>query len=256
MTALARAAAIAHTRTRPYLAHLQRACETIDWAYTHCRPFVGFSAGKDSSVMLWLTLGLYPNAVAQVLTGGETRILYPSLDSILSWWRERWPAADIREVNVDHVFAPGWERADWRTQNDTFLDGWARYLHASGEWDGVFIGLREAESNTRRMALRHNRLPDCQYAVYRYRLDKGNAEAGHYRICPLDRWTDDDIAAAMWAYELPQLETYQTEGLQARTHLRTGFTAMRMGQVAELRRRDRPAYNRLLQRFPELKKWT
>lgn len=206
--------------------------------------------------MLELVLQEFPAASAQMLTGGETRILYPSVDSILNWWRARWPQADIREVQVDHVFAAGWERADWRTQNDTFIDGWAKYLHASDEWDGVFVGLREAESTKRRLVLRHNRLPGCEYAVWRYSATRGNAEAGHYRMCPIDKWTDADVAAFVLQYDIPLLETYESEGLQARTHLRTGFTAMRMGQIAELRRRDPRNYNRLISRFPELEKWS
>jgi 3'-phosphoadenosine 5'-phosphosulfate sulfotransferase (PAPS reductase)/FAD synthetase len=247
MDGLERAGFLAHARTRGYLAHLERARDTIGEALRLCRkPFVGFSAGKDSSAMLWLVAEQKPDVVAQMLSGGESRILYPSLDGLLAWWRARWPQMEIREMLVDHVYAPEWQDSDWRTQYLSFTDGWD-WLNQSEDWDGVFLGLRAEESNKRRMALRA-RIPDCQYAIYRY-------QTGGYRICPLDHWTTQDVAALMVQYDMPLLETYQSSGIDARTHLRTGRTALRLGQLVELRQRDPAAYNRLLTRFPELAQW-
>ncbi len=161
MRPVERAAYLAHARTAGYLARLERARATIRYALGLCqRPFVGFSAGKDSSAMLWLVAEAWPSATALILTGGETRILYPSLDAILLWWRQQWPALDLREIHVDHVFGGGWEQASWQEQYDSFIGEWDRYLHASGDYDGAFIGLREEESNKRRIALRRFRLAD------------------------------------------------------------------------------------------------
>jgi 3'-phosphoadenosine 5'-phosphosulfate sulfotransferase (PAPS reductase)/FAD synthetase len=73
-----------------------------------------------------------------------------------------------------------------------------------------------------------------------------------YVACPLALWTDADVAALIVSRGLPLLSTYKRDGFSARTKLRLGKTAMDLGQVEELRRRDPAAYNRLLQRFPEL----
>lgn len=257
MRPIERAGHLAHLSSGAYRGRLRRARATIEAGLALCRqPFVAFSAGKDSSAMLWLVAEACPTVSALILTGGETRLLYPSLDSVLAWWRERWPRLDLREICVDHVFGEGWEEADWLTQYLTFVGEWDKYLHASGDWDGVFLGLRADESNKRLVALRRFRLPDTPWAIWRYSERRRGAAANHYRVCPLDAWTVADVAALMVQHEMPLLETYRHAGMEARTHMRTGRTALRAGQLVELRQRDRAAHNRLLQRFPELSRWS
>ncbi len=257
MRAIERAGYLAHLSSGAYQGRLRRAQATIAEGLRRCqRPYVAFSAGKDSSAMLWLVAEQCPTVSARILTGGETRLLYPSLDSVMAWWRDRWPQMDLREILVDHVFADGWEGASWLEQYLTFVGEWDKYLHASDDWDGVFIGLRADESNKRLVALRHYRLPDTSYAIWRYAESRGGASAGSIRVCPLDAWTVQDVAALMAQHEMPLLETYQALGMEARTHMRTGRTALRAGQLIELRQRDRAAYNRLIQRFPELAQWS
>jgi len=242
-----RAGYLVHTRSRAYQIHLERARDTIADGLRICsKPFVGFSGGKDSSALLWLVAEQCPRIVAQMLSGGESRIMYPSLDSLLTWWRQTLPEMDLREMLVDHVFSEEWADADWLTQYLSFVGEW-RWLNESEDWDGVFLGLRSDESNKRRMILRA-RIQDTDRAIYRY-------QSGTYRICPLDRWTARDIGALMVQHNMPLLETYQYAGIEARTHLRTGRTSLWLGQMVELRQRDPGAYNRLLQRFPELAQW-
>lgn len=255
MKALERAGYLAHLPTAGYRRHLERAQATIRRALELCqRPYLGWSAGKDSSAMLWLLAEQWPEATVRVLTGGETRLLYPSIDRLMTWWREQWPGLDLQEINIDHVFAEGWEHATWVEQWRTFFDEWDVYLHAAGDWDGVFIGLRADESNKRRLALAR-RIEDCPYAIWRYSLGRRGASAGRYRICPLDQWTTQDVAALHAQHDIPLLESYEFAGLEARTHLRTGNISLRMGQLVELRQRDPRSYNRLIARFPELAKW-
>lgn len=254
MNAVTKAGYLAHGRSAVFQRRLARARQTIAEGLSLCHhPFVGFSAGKDSEAMLWLICEIQPDVTALMLTGGETRILYPSIDDILQWWRARWPRLNVREINVDHVFAEGWEHTDWVSQYETFIGEWERYLWASGDYDGVFLGLREDESNCRRRVLRHVRLPGSRYAIYRYADSHHGVAAGHYRICPLDAWTTQDVAALIALHEMPLLETYEFAGMEARTHLRTGRTSLRMGQLVELRRRDPAAWNRMISRFPELR---
>ena len=258
MRPVERAGYLAHARTTGFLAHVERARQTIRCALGISRAlYVAWSAGKDSSAMLWLAAEECPTISARILTGGETRLLYPSLDSIIAWWRERWPQMDLQEVLVDHVFAPGWEHATWEEQWRTFFNEWDRYLNRScGDWDGFLVGLRAEESRMRRAWLRR-RIPDCEYAIYRYSPNRSRASRNLYRICPLDRWTVADVATLHVLHDIPLLETYHAEGIDARTHLRTGRRSVQeFGQIAELRRRDPESYNRLIQRFPELARWS
>lgn len=226
-----------------------RAC--IEFAYDLCKnPYVSWSAGKDSSVMLKLILDLNPKANVRILTGGETRLLHSNIDSVISWWRENYPEMDFQEINIDHIFASGWEDATFYEQYQTFQNEWEKYLHSAGDWDGVFVGLRSDESRYRRAWLK---IRMEGHAIRQYHA--GN-KPGLYRICPLADWHEIDIAAFVVKHQIPLLSGYE-KGFDARTKTRLGGRAMiAFGQLAELRARDPENYQKLIDRFPELTRWT
>jgi len=228
-----------------------QAMNCIRYAYQLCRaPYVSFSAGKDSSVMLHLILSIKPNAIVRILTGGETRLLHRDIDGVLDWWRSGYPKMDFAEIQVDHVFSPGWEDKTFYEQYQTFQNEWEKYLHAAGDWDGCFIGLRAEESAIRRAWLRE-RMEG--HAIRQYRA---GSKAGVYRICPLADWREEDIGAYIIKHQIPLLAGYE-KGFSARTKTRMGGRAMiAFGQLAELRERDPENYQKLIERFPELTRWT
>lgn len=250
MKALEKAGYLAHARTPSFKWKMERArgCIRHTLALSK-RPFVSWSAGKDSSAMLYLVAEEAPEISVRILTGGETRLLYPELDEHIKWWRERFPKLDLQEILVDHVFTSGWENADFAEMYRSFFDEWEKYLYAGQNWDAVFIGLRKSESANRRFWL-SRRIKDCDYAILRYSA-KGN-KAGILRSCPLDLWTEQDIGALFALHDIPLLGTYERDGLEARTKMRIGRQAMRFGQLEELRGRNPAGYNKLIERFPEL----
>lgn len=240
---------LAYSRTTLHQRRLERARGTIKEALALCqRPYVAFSAGKDSEALLWMVREQTQNIQIRLLTGGETRILHPAIDTILAWWKAR--GADIEEIHIDHIFADGWQEIGFWEQYETFIGEWKRYLLPEGA-DGVFMGLRAEESNRRRNALRL-REENTIYSIYRYRHESINHPANIYRICPLDQWSVRDVAAIIAQHDIPLLDSYEFSGIDARTHDRIGRIAMRCGQLDELRRRDPQGYNKLIQRFPEL----
>lgn len=249
MDALTRAGFLAHARLPAFERKVAQATACIQEALTLCgSPFVSFSAGKDSTAMLWLCLQVEPRLPVRMLTGGETRLLHPSLDRVLDWWRVQFPGIAMVEINVDHVFAEGWQDAGFAAQHATFKNGWDRYLHAAGEWDGMFIGLRAGESAMRRWRL-SQRVPGTQHPIYQYR---SGARAGKYRVCPISTWSVDDVGALAMRYDLPLLDTYLTGGLDRRTHYRVGWCSLQQGQLDELRAEHPAEYRQLVERFPEL----
>lgn len=241
----------AHTLLPVFSKRLEQARACTEYAYKLCRsPFVAFSAGKDSSVMLHTILTVNPRATVRILTGGETRLLHSNIDTVFDWWREKFPKMNFQEVNVDHVFAPGWENATFYEQYQTFQNEWEKYLHSTGDWDGVFIGLRKEESNFRRIWLS---IRMDGHAIRQY---QAGGQKGVYRICPLADWREIDVGAYVVKYSIPLLSGYEN-GFDARTKCRIGGRAMiAFGQLADLRARDPENYQKIIDRFPELARWT
>ena len=229
-----------------------KALDCTRYAYDLCkRPYVAFSAGKDSSVMLHLALQVQPRAIVRILTGGETRLLHQNIDIVLAWWREQFPKMDFEEICIDHVFAPGWEDATFFDQYQTFQNEWEKYLHGSGDYDGCFVGLRAEESRLRKAWLRERM---DGHAIRQY--TSGKEKRGSYRICPLADWHTKDVAAYITQNAIPLLDGYEKDW-EARTKTRIGGRAMiQYGQLAELRARDPESYRKLIERFPELARWT
>lgn len=240
----------AHALLPVFAKRVQQARECTRFAFELCQhPFISFSAGKDSAVMLHIAAELYPNADVRILTGGETRLLHSNLDDVLSWWKLHYPNLKFTEVFIDRVFSPEWIDKSFFEQYVTFKNEWDDYLHTEND-DGVFIGLRSDESRYRRawLKIRMN-----GFAIRQYEGKKRN---GVYRICPLADWSEKDVAAYIVKYSIPLLSGYD-DMMTARTKTRIGGQAMiRYGQLAELRARDPENYSKLIARYPELARWT
>lgn len=251
MNALQRAALQIYARSRGFLAHYDRALATVERAIKICqRPYVAFSAGKDSEAMLWTVWQIAPQVPARILTGWETRLLYPDLDDVLAWWRKTFPASTLEEVYVDRVTGD-WAQATFYEQWVTFKGAWITDLMLPGA-DGIFIGLRAQESRMRALALRLRNEGET-VSIYHYKTESLDHMAGMCRICPLDKWTTDDVGALLVHHEIPMLSIY-AEDMEARSHYRLGWRAMRLGQLMALRGRNLSAYNTIIARFPELER--
>jgi len=247
--ALERAGYLAVARLPRFQALLGQARRVVQRALEITRnPYVAYSGGKDSACLLWLVLEQKPDVAARILTSGESRLLHPNLDAVLDWWRLRFPNLDLQEINVDRVWSAEWREATWTEQRKAGKGDIIRELPASGAFDGVFLGLRDEESNARRLANKRG-------LIRRYAETRSDATAGMWCFCPLASWTIEDVGAMIVLHDLPLLAAYQVEGLQARTTQRLTGDAVRQNAFVNLRMRDRVAYNRLLERFPELGEW-
>lgn len=243
-----RAGYLAHARLPSFAALVERARQTIGGMLAKCQsPYVSFSAGKDSSVLLALVTEQKPAVEARLLTSGETRLLHHDLDSILTWWRESVPALTLTEINIDRVFSDGWTDADWQTQRKAGRGDIVRYL-TGGTYDGFFMGLRDEESNARRFANKRG-------VIRRYSQARRDGTAGMFVCCPLALWRTADIGAFIVSRGLPYLAEYDRVGFEGRTTARLTGDAMRQNGLQAIRLRDPDGYNRLIQRFPEITWW-
>lgn len=237
MTPLERAGHLVHARSRGFLRRLDAARTAIAETLRRAeRPYVAYSAGKDSTVLLWLVREQAPAVPAWLLTREESRTLHGDLDAMLRWWRHR--GASIHETACAAVGRGG---EDWAAHERNAVP--IRALAPAGH-DAVLLGLRAAESRGRRIALANGPLRTIRH--------QGGTIL---RSAPLARWSTADVAALLVAHDLPYLAAYAVDGFATRTAMRLNATGLCAGAVGALKRRDPGGCNRLLRRFPELAGW-
>jgi len=238
---------LAHAMLPIYKRRIEQAREWTREALELCQnPYVAFSGGKDSAVMLHIVATERPGVDAQILMGGETRLLHPDIDDVLKWWKSN-TSVNLIEVLVDTVFADGWEDATFEESYSQFYDGWNKYLHDKGH-DGVFIGLRKSEAGNRRRLFRRFG------AIHRYSENRKDARAGIVLACPLSNLTTADVWAYLIRHDIPTFDAY-VDG-DERTKTRLGWRAMNeFGQLADLRTRNPRGFNEIVARFPELRRF-
>lgn len=249
MKSVTRSGYLAYARLPVFQCRLEEARSVIRSALLRMQnPYVAYSAGKDSGCLLYLVLEQSPTVSARILTSGESRLLHGNLDQVLAWWRERFPSLDLQEINIDRIFSEEWKDADWTTQRKAGRGDIVKFLPATGQFDGVFLGLRDEESNKRRIANKKG-------LIRQYSVQRKDGIAGMWCCCPLAQWTVQDVGAFVCLHDLPLLAAYEAEGLDARTTMRLTGDAARQNAVVMLRQRDPGRFNALLQRFPELSWW-
>lgn len=231
MTPFERAGYLAQARTPGFERRVQEAERIIREGLSRASlPYVACSFGKDSAVMLHLVLQQCLGVPVRMTRWSETSLLN-DFEPVLAAWQERFGVipefCDLTRDSIEAV-VPSRHRA----------------LAALGETNGYFLGLRAEESKGRRMALR--KYGPVYQTVSRL-----------WRIAPLAWWRWQDVAAYTVKHDLPVLASYGATGLEGRTATRVGIQAhgIRDAQLAELRRRDPAAYNRLCLMLPEVAEW-
>lgn len=221
---------------------LDKSVEIIKESFKHCnRPFVAFSAGKDSTVLADLVLDANPKVPLRFLSSGETRLIH-DVDKVIEYFVAR--GADVQEINMDRVFADGWEGATWDEQRKA---GRRDMELLNDGYDAVFMGLRAEESRNRQISLMNLRTEGLPPYCYKYKEMRNKM----MRICPLAEWKHEDVAAYLYARELPVLEWYEDYGIKSRTTARLTGDAVRQNVLVWLKRKDLTAYTKLVERFPE-----
>lgn len=206
--------------------------------------YISMSFGKDSSAMAALVLEIAPTTPIRVATCWETRLVHQNFDSCLDWWRQNYPLSTITEIPYRPTRGLILGPKDLNVPEGRMVE----ILNEGSPHRGAYIGLRAMESGNRAMSLHHHR-DEPRYAIYRYR---SGLQIGTLRVCPLERWNVKDVGALLAEREIPILDTYDMEGLDARTTLRLCPESIRGGVLDNLRRRAPHAYRELLLEHPEL----
>lgn len=199
-------------------------------------PYVAFSSGKDSSVLLSLGRQQCPDLPA-IYGDDEWRL--PETDALLV------ATPHLRRVALTVV------HAEWFTANEEPPPEDTEWLDTTPRWaahlgyDGVFLGLRAEESARRRMYLR--RVGVLYFGKKRQM----------WHCNPLAWWTVDDVWAYLLSREVPYNAAYdvlERIGVPLEAQRIGPFAVARAlgyGQLAILKRGWPDLYNQFAARYPE-----
>lgn len=249
MTNYQRAGHLAYARLPVYQRRRQKAEATIVRMFAACeQPYAAFSLGKDSSAMLWLVATQCPSIEIRIGVVGETKDVHPEFDLIVTWWKEQFPQIHVREVLY---------RTDEEGDPLRPLEGESGLMIGSltnaAPADGVFVGVRAQESKARRISVYGHR-DDPEWPIYTYKDSASDNRGGMTRAYPLGDWRQEDVWATLVQHNIPVLDMYRM-GEGERTTLRLTELSLSEGTVSKLRYLNPDAFNRLIEKYPELRRW-
>lgn len=231
-------------RLRQYKNLLRRSLDAIEQMEQIApRSYVSISFGKQSLVVAHMLYQIKPDIPMLFLASGETWLMHNYAD-VIDQFTARWPI-NLSITQTDHVF-DGSDK-DWQSSRDAGQNDLQK-MGTDGDWDGWYWGLAKEESKQRRLTLsrRKGQPKELHRYIFKYK-------SGKYRCCPLSDWGVKDLAAYIATYDIPLLDIYHKEGLQARTTARLTRKAAEWGGLTALKHTDMTAFNKLCQRFPELR---
>lgn len=224
--------ALFHAKSKGFAFHVSKAKQIIEEALSKIQnPYVALSGGKDSTVVYELVREYIPNIPA-VWSDDEW-----FLPETLEYIQRLQQGGDIRQIRTNATHADWFQiKGDWDGIQD-----YARHHN----FDGVFLGLRQEENNTRKIHLR----------------TMGNlfhAKSDEFWHCnPIGDWTWKDV----WAYILSKgidynkaydkLDEMGIEPMYQRVGPLAVDRVLGRGQLVILKRGWLDLFNRFAEAHPE-----
>ena len=194
-------------------------------------PYIAFSTGKDSTVVLHLVRGIRPDTIAIY---GDDEWLLPESESLLS----ETPNVRRIKMRVQHAdWFIAWNGEDCAEPSPT----WA----ADMGFDGVFLGLRTEENVRRKLLIRQR---GATFYVERRKMWLCN---------PIAAWTTQDVWTYILSNEISYNRAYdvlQRIGVpldQQRIGPLANERVLGRGQLALLKRGWPDLFNRFAATHPE-----
>lgn len=234
-----------HARKPAYHAKVTAARERVARMLASCqKPYIAFSGGKDSHVVLSLVRAELPNVPAVYF---DADCAYPGVQHLLARtpWVIKHPATEpfletLTRLGLTH---PDLEAETMRTT----VYGPIRTLRAQYRFDGVFYGLRAEESAGRR---KHAQVKGAQF-TYK------NADRGAEACQPIYDFDYLDVWAFIVAQELPYCETYDLlwdlPEREQRISYYAGESNRSLGRYARLKAYHPELFNRVASVLPAVR---
>lgn len=239
-----------HAKTPHYKTIVQCAEQVITRALQRMKkPYVSFSGGKDSLVMLHLVLKQMPRIRVVYFDADAS---YPDTDRFLNVLANKWdlnfcrikttPIIEVfREYGIKHP------RIEEKTMSATVYAPVAELTHKHG-YDGEFVGLRSEESKARQQLIK-----------YRGQIFHNKSHA-LLECLPVAHFTVQDIWAYITSNNLPYNTAYDKTSMRPRNEIRVSYwcgeSAREFGRYVWLRKEYPNLYNKFAAEFPEVREWS
>jgi len=242
-----RKADLLHARTQEYQTVVASAKQTIYHALQHMKnPYVSFSGGKDSLVMLHLVLE--QKRVPVVYWDADAS--NPDTENFLELIVDKWDLDMIRfktesMMSVFRKYGINHPKIEEKTMLATVYRP-IKKLMRDYDFDGVFVGLREEESFGRRQLIRH------KGSVF------WNKSQGILECLPVAYFSVQDIWAYITSHDLPYNAVYDRQSLprnEIRVSYWCGESAREFGRFVWLKKEYPDLYNKFAAEFPEVREW-
>lgn len=238
-----------HSRTLEFRSVVASAQQTIHHALQHMKkPYISFSGGKDSLVMLHMILEQKQDLPVIYWDADAS---YPDTDEFLNRLAIQWKL-DFKRIktepmlNIFRKYGINHPQIEEKTMIATVYRPIAK-LMKQYHFDGVFVGLREEESFGRRQLIKHK----GQTFWNKYQ---------HVTEClPVAYFRTEDIWAYITSRNLPYNSVYDHTAMCPRNEIRVSYycgeSAREFGRFVWLKKEYPDLYNRFAAEFPEVREW-
>lgn len=219
---LERQKSLVYSRMPEHKFLVQKTKRFIDWALSQVKsPYIACSFGKDSAVMLHLVLSSNSDVDVRFIRWNNETEFLSNYDEVINEW------------NLDNLTQVTLER--------TTLSDKRKERYSCENYDSFFIGFRKDEAKGRRITLKK----DGKF----FKMKDGKT-----RIAPLSDWTEKNIMAYTFEYDLPILDTYKAYGFSQRTTSRVPREdyGIRSQSLKTLKAKNISHFNQLSKHFPEI----